>query len=200
MLSAWPNREKWKPETVDNNAYKLECKNEIKTRISTLKRIAAERAITTRANVLAGMSETFDESVKRVKRTEEENQLDYVAVNAVTNIGKTLLDSLPEEQPEDRGEFVRDFALLIGKDYMRPHRLISEGTQTEFWVKGGRGSLKSSWASLELVNHIEKHPNEHAAAVMKRKNQLRDAVYAQVVWAIHALGLEVRLRYASLNA
>lgn len=190
MLSAWPNREKWKPETVDNNAYKLECKNEIKTRISTLKRIAAERAITTRANVLAGMSETFDESVKRVKRTEEENQLDYVAVNAVTNIGKTLLDSLPEEQPEDRGEFVRDFALLIGKDYMRPHRLISEGTQTEFWVKGGRGSLKSSWASLELVNHIEKHPNEHAAAVMKRKNQLRDAVYAQVVWAIHALGLE----------
>ena len=122
MLSAWPNREKWKPETVDNNAYKLECKNEIKTRISTLKRIAAERAITTRANVLAGMSETFDESVKRVKRTEEENQLDYVAVNAVTNIGKTLLDSLPEEQPEDRGEFVRDFALLIGKDYMRPHR------------------------------------------------------------------------------
>ena len=113
MLSAWPNREKWKPETVDNNAYKLECKNEIKTRISTLKRIAAERAITTRANVLAGMSETFDESVKRVKRTEEENQLDYVAVNAVTNIGKTLLDSLPEEQPEDRGEFVRSFALLI---------------------------------------------------------------------------------------
>ena len=54
---------------------------------------------------------------------------------------------------------------------------------------GGRGSLKSSWASLELVYWLERHPTEHAAAVMKRKTQLRDAVYAQVVWAIHAMGL-----------
>lgn len=54
----------------------------------------------------------------------------------------------------------------------------------------GRGSLKSSWASIELVNHIETHPGEHAAAVMKCKNSLCDAVYAQVVWAIHALGLD----------
>ena len=190
MYVAWPHRHKWKPETVDNSAYKLECKTEVKARIAALKRIAAERAITTRSNVLAGMSETFDESVKRVKRTDEKNQLDYVAVNAVTNIGKTLLDSLPEEQPEEHKEFVKDFALIIGKDYLHPHRLISDGTQTEFWVKGGRGSLKSSWASLELVNHIEKHPNEHAAAIMKRKNQLRNAVYAQVAWAIHTLNLE----------
>lgn len=55
---------------------------------------------------------------------------------------------------------------------------------------GGRGSLKSSWASIELVNHIETHPGEHAAAVMKCRNSLRYAVYAQVVWAIHALGLD----------
>lgn len=190
MLEAWPNRTRWKPETVDNKACKLEANDEVKARIAALKRIAAEKATTTRANVLAGMSETFDESVKRIKRTNDNCNLDYVAVSAVTNIGKTLLDALPEEQPQDRGEFVRDFSLMIGKDYLRPHKLIMDGTQTEFWVKGGRGSLKSSWVSLELVNYVERHPGEHAAAVMKRKNQLRDAVYAQVVWAIHMLGLE----------
>lgn len=190
MLAAYPDRARWKPETVDNKACKLEATDEVKARIAALKRIAAERAITTRANVLAGMSETFEAGVDRIRKAEDGKPLDYVAVNAVTQLGKTLLDALPEEQPEERGEFTRDFALLIGRDFFRPHMLIAREAQTEFWCKGGRGSLKSSWASIELVRHIEEHPGEHAAAVMKRKNSLRDAVYAQVVWAIHELGLD----------
>ena len=40
-----------------------------------------------------------------------------------------------------------------------------------------------------IIGYIETHPGEHAAALMKRKNSLRNAVYAQVVWAIHELGL-----------
>ena len=190
MLAAWPDRARWKPETVDNKACKLEAEDEVKARIAALKRIAAEKATTTRAEVIAGMSETFEAGVERVRKARDGKPLDYVAVNAVTQLGKTLLDALPEEQPAERGEFVRDFAQLIGRDFFRPHMLIARGEQTEFWCKGGRGSLKSSWASIELVNHIETHPDEHAAAVMKRKNSLRDAVYAQVVWAIHALGLD----------
>ena len=190
MLAAYPDRARWKPETVDNKACKLEATDEVKARIAALKRIAAERATTTRANVLAGMSETFEAGVERVRKAGEGKPLDYVAVNAVTQLGKTLLDALPEERAEQRGEFTRDFALLIGRDFFRPHMLMATGAQTEFWCKGGRGSLKSSWASIELVKHIEDNPGEHAAAVMKRKNSLRDAVYAQVVWAIHELGLD----------
>ena len=190
MLSAYPDRARWKPETVDKRACELEADGKVKGRIAALKRAAAEKATTTRAEVLAGMSETFEAGVERVRRAEDVKPLDYVAVNAVTQLGKTLLDALPEEQPEERGEFTRDFALLIGRDFFRPHMLIARELQTEFWCKGGRGSLKSSWASIELVRHIEDHPGEHAAAVMKRKNSLRDAVYAQVVWAIHELGLD----------
>lgn len=189
MLAAYPDRSRWKPETVDNKACKLEATDEVKARIAALKRIAAERATTTRANVLAGMSETFEAGVERVRKAGEGKPLDYVAVNAVTQLGKTLLDALPEERAEQRGEFTRDFALLIGRDFFRPHMLMATGAQAEFWCKGGRGSLKSSWASIELVKHIEDNPVEHAA-VMKRKNSLRDAVYAQVVWAIHELGLD----------
>lgn len=190
MLAAWPDRSRWKPETVDNKACKLEAEHEVKARIARLKRIAAEKATTTRAEVLAGMSETFQAGIERVRGAGDGKPLDYTAVNAVTQLGKTLLDALPEEQPEERGEFTRDFALLIGRDFFRPHMLIAQGAQQEFWMKGGRGSLKSSWASIELVRHIEDHPGEHAAAVMKRKNSLRDAVYAQVVWAIHELDLD----------
>lgn len=190
MLAAYPDRSRWKPETVDKRACELEADGKVKGRIAALKRIAAEKVTTTRAEVIAGMSETFEAGVERVRRAEGDKPLDYVAVNAVTQLGKTLLDALPEEQPEERGEFTRDFALLIGRDFFRPHMLIAREAQTEFWCKGGRGSLKSSWASIELVKHIEDHPGEHAAAVMKRKNSLRDAVYAQVVWAIHELGLD----------
>lgn len=190
MLAAWPDRARWKPETVDNKACKLEAEDEVKARLAALKRIAAEKATTTRAEVLAGMSETFNAGISRIRKAGGDKPLDYTAVNAVTQLGKTLLDALPEETPEQRGEFTRDFALLIGRDFFRPHMLIAREAQTEFWCKGGRGSLKSSWASIELVKHIEDHPGEHAAAVMKRKNSLRDAVYAQVVWAIHELGLD----------
>ena len=190
MLAAWPDRARWKPETVDKRACELEADGKVKGRIAALKRVAAEKATTTRAEVLAGMSETFEAGVRRVRGAGEGKPLDYAAVNAVTQLGKTLLDALPEEQPAERGEFTRDFALHIGRDFFRPHMLIARGLQTEFWCMGGRGSLKSSWASIELVNHIETHPTEHAAAIMKRKVSLRDAVYAQVVWAIHELGLD----------
>lgn len=191
MLDAYPKRASWKPETVDNKACKLEATDEVKARIAALKRIAAEKATTTRAEVLAGMSETFDAGMRRIRKADDKNPLDYTAVNAVTQLGKTLLDALPEDAQEEAARpFSRDFALLIGRDFFRPHMLMAREMQSEFWAKGGRGSLKSSWASIELVSHIETHPGEHAAAIMKRKNQLRDAVYAQTVWAIHALGLD----------
>ena len=191
MLSAYPDRARWKPETVDNKACALERRAEVKARICALKRMAAREATTTRAEVLAGMSATFEAGIARVRRADDDSPLDYTSVQAVTQLGKTLLDALPEDSgSEGRTPFVRDFALLIGRDFNRPHRLMASGAQDEFWTCGGRGSLKSSWASLELVNHIETHPGVHAAALMKRKNSLRDAVYAQVVWAIHVLGLD----------
>lgn len=190
MLAAWPDRARWKPATVDNKACKLEATDEVKARIAALKRVAADKSTTTRAEVIAGMSETFEAGMARVRRADPESQLDYTAVNTVTQLGRTLLDVLPEDGAGTGGEpFCRDFATLIGKDFFRPHMLMAKGAQREFWCRGGRGSLKSSWASLELVRHIETHPGEHAAALMKRKNSLRDAVYAQVVWAIHELGL-----------
>ena len=189
MLAAWPVRAKWKPSTVDAKACELEATDKVKGRIAALKRMAAEKATTTRAEVLAGMSETFEAGVERVRGARGGKPLDYAAVSAVTQLGKALLASLPEERRGGSPGFVRDFALLIGKDFFRPHMLIAREAQSEFWCEGGRGSLKSSWASIELVSHIERHPQEHAAAIMKRKDSLRDAAYAQVLWAVGALGL-----------
>lgn len=132
MLAAWPDLSRWKPEAVDNKAYKLEAKDEVKTRIARLKRIAAQGATTTRAEVLAGMSETFQAGIERVRGAEEGRPLDCIAVNAVTQLGKTLLDALSEEEPGEPRLFCCDYALLIGCDFFRLQMLMAESARREF--------------------------------------------------------------------
>ena len=60
---------------------------------------------------------------------------------------------------------------------------------THYEASGGRGSLKSSWASLTVVRLIMEHPDAHALVFRKVANTMRDSVYAQYVWAIGVLGV-----------
>ncbi len=83
---------------MDKKACKFEAEHEVKARIARLKRLAAERATTMRAEVLAGISYTFQAGIARVRGTGDGRQLDYTSVNAVTQLGKTLLDVLPKER------------------------------------------------------------------------------------------------------
>lgn len=59
-------------------------------------------------------------------------------------------------------------------------------------LRGGRGSTKSSFASIELVLLLLRHPQCHAVVLRKVKGTLRTSVYAQVRWAISALGIASR--------
>ena len=60
---------------------------------------------------------------------------------------------------------------------------------THYEASGGRGSLKSSWASLTVVRLIMEHPDTHALVLRKVANTMRDSVYAQYQWAIEKLGV-----------
>lgn len=60
---------------------------------------------------------------------------------------------------------------------------------THYIADGGRGSTKSSWASLQGVRTIMEHPEIHGLVLRKVGNTLRDSVYAQYLWAIGALGV-----------
>ena len=69
------------------------------------------------------------------------------------------------------------------------HTAIRRGTVQEVVAKGGRGSGKSSYLSLELVYQLLRHPGCHAVVLRKVAGTLRNSVYSQIVWAIGALGL-----------
>lgn len=69
------------------------------------------------------------------------------------------------------------------------HRLIKKNEYTHYWLKGGRGSTKSSFISIEIVTGVIRNPNTHAVCFRKIGSDLRDSVFNQILWAIDILGL-----------
>ena len=58
-----------------------------------------------------------------------------------------------------------------------------------YWLKGGRGSTKSSFVSAEIPLGIMKHPDANAVVIRKVGLYLKDSVYEQLLWAIERLGV-----------
>ena len=59
----------------------------------------------------------------------------------------------------------------------------------EYWLKGGRGSTKSSFISLVIVRGLLSDPNANAIIYRKVGNTIKDSVYSQMLWAIDQLQL-----------
>jgi len=62
------------------------------------------------------------------------------------------------------------------------------GTDDELWLKGGRGSGKSSFISLLIICMLMDDPQANAIIYRKIGETLRETVYAQMAWAIDMLG------------
>lgn len=67
---------------------------------------------------------------------------------------------------------------------------ISEHEHSEYVFPGGRGSTKSSFVGLNVVDLLMKNDDMHACVLRAVANTLKDSVYAQIQWAISALGLD----------
>lgn len=83
---------------------------------------------------------------------------------------------------------------LISSAFYDIHRQIQSGDIDEVVLAGGRGSTKSSFASIDLVLLLLKHPECHAVVMRQVANTLRTSVYAQICWAITALGLTAKFK------
>jgi phage terminase large subunit len=90
---------------------------------------------------------------------------------------------------EASAPFVADFGLLVGPRFLVAHRAVTAGLVTDLWLDGGRGSLKSSYASLELVNVLERDPDANALVMQRVGADIRNGSFAQVMWALEALGV-----------
>ena len=79
----------------------------------------------------------------------------------------------------------------IAEVYYPLHDDIAVGAHTVYNLPGGRGSCKSSFVSLEIVNGIMEDTSGHSNAIVFRyiANTLRDSVFSQIAWAIDTLGV-----------
>ena len=66
---------------------------------------------------------------------------------------------------------------------------IQEHGHTEYVFPGGRGSTKSSFISLEVIDLIITNDQMHAVVMRQVADTMRSSVYQQIRWAIDALGL-----------
>ncbi len=102
---------------------------------------------------------------------------------------KVLVDIIGKE--DDNSADDRPYELparVLGKAYVDLNRHIEPNIA--YILEGGRGSLKSSYWALKIIELIKNNPNLHACITRQVATTLKDSVYAQMKWAINTLGLE----------
>lgn len=82
-----------------------------------------------------------------------------------------------------------DIVDCIAPCYLPTHKEVQDGTHTIFHLPGGRGSAKSSFVSLEIVDGIMNDPTANGIVFRRYANTLRESVFSQIAWAIDALGV-----------
>lgn len=80
--------------------------------------------------------------------------------------------------------------------YYPLHLDVLDHEYTYFWLKGGRGSAKSSVAAIEIIFGIMNDPDANALVTRKVGNTIRTSVYEHLKWAINILGVEHLWEYS----
>lgn len=78
---------------------------------------------------------------------------------------------------------------LIAPSFYKVHESLKEERYTHYWLKGGRGSTKSSFVSIEVVLGMMQDSRANAIILRKVGKYLKDSVYEQLIWAIEKLGV-----------
>ena len=68
--------------------------------------------------------------------------------------------------------------------FINIYRDILNREHLEYWLLGGRGSIKSTFANEVLIDLLENNPNMCAIIIRRYTNTLRDSVYAQTEWTV----------------
>jgi len=148
------------------------------------------------ARQIAGSPVTSNKLQKQLKEfgvDEDDQTYNAVATMAVLKAvteGNVKAVEKWQELTEDKREDTEAYFLparVVGRAFVDVNReLIPNKT---YIFKGGRGSLKSSFVSLKIVELLKNNPQMHACVVRKIASTLKDSVFSQMKWAINELGL-----------
>lgn len=75
------------------------------------------------------------------------------------------------------------------------YKTIKQDKNTEYWLRGGRGSTKSSFIAIVIVLTIIRLKEANVVVFRRYENEVRDSVFSQIQWAIGMLGLDEEFKY-----
>ena len=88
---------------------------------------------------------------------------------------------------------------ILAKHFKPIVKSVLKNEYTHYWLSGGRGSTKSSCASIAIitgiVNDAKKGDITNAVILRNWSKYLKDSVYNQLSWAIDMLGLNTCFEY-----
>lgn len=76
---------------------------------------------------------------------------------------------------------------LIAPSFYEVHKDLRDNLHTHYWLKGGRGSTKSSFISIEIAMGMLRDPLANAIVFRKFATSLERSVYNQLKWALNKL-------------
>ena len=90
---------------------------------------------------------------------------------------------------------------LVAPTFYDLHESFRQEEYKEYWLKGGRGSTKSTFAAVQIILGMLRDPEANAVVFRRYSNELRDTVYGQVAWVISKIGAEeyFKLQYAPMQ-
>lgn len=110
------------------------------------------------------------------------------AIHGDPKAAKIVVDIIGKDDDTDGEKKKYELpARVLGRAYVDLNRNIEPNIA--YILEGGRGSLKSSYWALKIVELIKNNPDLHACITRQVAATLKDSVYAQMKWAINILDL-----------
>ena len=94
---------------------------------------------------------------------------------------------LTKEKQEKEKQIIKIPASDMSSAFIDLNRDIDNRGHLEYWLDGGRASLKSSFCGEKIPELLENNPNMCALCIRRVSNTLKDSVYAQIQWGIDKL-------------
>ena len=83
-----------------------------------------------------------------------------------------------------------EIASLLCPAFHSVHRAIKQEIKNEIWLKGGRGSTKSSFTAIQILLGVMRDKNANAICLRKVGDTIRTSLFTTFLWAISVLRVE----------
>lgn len=138
-----------------------------------------------RINLLNKMIDKMEEKVENIDMFTNVKDL-ATAYGIIVDKDMKFLE-LTKEKGEQNKAIVCIPAKNMAKSFIDVYRSILNREYREYWLEGGRGSTKSSFAGEIVIELLENNPNMCAIVIRRYTNTLKDSVGAQLEWAVSEL-------------